>query len=160
MTPILQCCVCNKSFQTPQEPDVMMLICCKNISHISCAKDWGKGHNNCMRCRELVDLTHAGKSVPALWRVVEIAAEHHPEDIHQFFDDPQKLDAPDTECASCLEEFPPLGIDYIPASHGFAHEGCRSPSSERKKVHLAYLATLTHTLMEHHSRLKENLLSS
>lgn len=159
MTPLLQCCVCNRDFQTPQEPTVMMLACCHNILHIACAKDWSGQQQNCMRCRQLMDLTHAGKPFAVLWKVLEIAAKHHPKEVQAFFDDPQKLDAPDTECAACLEEFPELGIDYIPGRHCFAHSACSASLQGRHTVHLSHLATLVQTLMEKHNKLKENLFA-
>ena len=154
----IQCCICYENFPTPKELDVMMLICCNNISHISCATNWSKQQKNCMRCREVMDLTHAGKSFDVLWRTLEIAMNQHPEDIQQFFADPQKLDSPDTECASCREDFALLGIDYISEKDSFAHKKCGT-SAASVTVHLSHLAALTQTLMEKHSRLKEALLA-
>lgn len=163
-SPLNHCCNCNSTLSLPEtlSKDLVVTICCFKIFHITCLADWVKRKKTCAHCSQPLDPTKAGKSLTAIWRVFQIATHNHAEDVCTIFSGRRLIQAndkepfyPDLECSICCNEFPSLGVDYLPASQRFSHSLCATPKLHSQEVPLSKLAWLTKELVQKYPSLAQ-----
>lgn len=165
-SPLNQCYHCNKEFHLPPNfgHDLVTTVCCYKILHSTCLTDWvvTRKKETCTCCTQFINRTQAGKPIGAIWTVFKIAISQHPKDVCTVFNgerlkptkDSQPF-SPDKDCPTCSEEYPDLGICYLPSAQRFSHTQCAPSLEGYQVIHLSNLAWLTKELVSKHPDLAQ-----